>query len=153
MTARRTPPSASARAAAIIPASSSGAVRMIRDSITLARRVGASGPILVRADSAYCSAAIVAATTKAGAQYSIGIGMNPHVRRAIAAINEKAWTRIHCPQAIPDPYTGELVSAAEIAETDYTAFTSKPTRHQVRTRLIVRRIPELNTNKLANQDP
>jgi hypothetical protein len=134
-------------------ASASGAVRMIRDSIATARRAGASGPVLVRADSAYCSAAIVAATTRAGANYSIGIGMNPAVRRAIAAINDDAWTRIQYPQAILDPDTGELVSAAEIAEIGYTAFTSKPIRHQVTTRLIVRRIPELNTNKLAGQDP
>lgn len=152
-TARSAPMIAATRLRRGARASSSGARRMIRDSITLARRAGASGPILVRADSAYCSADIVAATTKAGAHYSIGIGMNPAVRRAIAAIDEDAWTRIQYPQAIPDPDTGELVSAAEIAETSYTAFTSKPKRHQITTRLIVRRVPELNKNKLAGQDP
>lgn len=133
--------------------SAAGAVRMIRDTITTARRCGATGPVLVRADSAYCSAAIITAISTAGARFSVGIGMNPNVRRAIAAIHEEAWTRITYPQAIPDPQTGELVSAAEIAEITYTAFTSKPRSQQVTARLIVRRIPELNKTKLAGQDP
>jgi hypothetical protein len=126
---------------------------MIRDTITTARRCGATGPVLVRADSAYCSAAIITAISTAGARFSVGIGMNPNVRRAIAAIHEEAWTRITYPQAIPDPQTGELVAAAEVAEIAYTAFTSKPRSQQVTARLIVRRIPELNKAKLAGQDP
>ncbi len=133
--------------------SAAGAVRMIRDTITTARRCAATGPILVRSDSAYCSAAIIAAITAAGARFSTGIGMNPVVRRAIAAIDHDAWTRITYPQAIPDPETGELVCAAEVAEIDYTAFTSKPKNQHVTARLIVRRIPELNKTKLAGQDP
>lgn len=133
--------------------SAAGAVRMIRDTITTARRCGATGPVLVRADSAYCSAAIITAISTAGARFSVGIGMNPNVRRAIAAIHEEAWTRITYPQAIPDPQTGELVAAAEVAEIAYTAFTSKPRSQQVTARLIVRRIPELNKAKLAGQDP
>ena len=133
--------------------SAAGAVRMIRDSLATAKRCGATGPVLVRSDSAYCSAAIIAAISKAGARFSTGIGMNPNVRRAIAAIDDAAWTRITYPQAIPDPDTGELVSAAEVAEISYTAFTSKPKAQQVSARLIVRRIPELNRAKLAGQDP
>ncbi|MEI2716398.1 MAG: IS1380 family transposase [Candidatus Nanopelagicales bacterium] len=133
--------------------SAAGGVRMIRDTIATARRCGASGPILVRSDSAYCSAAIIAAISKAGARFSTGIGMNPNVRRAIAAIDDAAWTRITYPQAIPDPDTEELVSAAEVAEISYAAFTSKPKAQQVSARLIVRRIPELNRAKLAGQDP
>mgnify|MGYP003409210465 FL=1 len=100
-----------------------------------------------------CDAAIITAISTAGARFSVGIGMNPNVRRAIAAIHEEAWTRITYPQAIPDPQTGELVAAAEVAEIAYTAFTSKPRSQQVTARLIVRRIPELNKAKLAGQDP
>lgn len=134
-------------------ASSAGAVRMIGDAVATARRCGASGPVLVRADSAYCTAAIIAAIAKAGARFSVGIGLNPAVRRAITAIDEAGWTRITYPQAILDCDTGELVSAAEVAEISYTAFTSRPTAQQVTARLIVRRIPELNKHKLAGQDP
>ncbi len=133
--------------------SAAGGVRMIRDTITTARRCGATGPILVRSDSAYCTAAIVTAISRAGARFSVGIGLNTRVRRAIASIDDAAWTRITYPQAIPDPETGELVSAAEVAEISYTAFTSKPKSQQVSARLIVRRIPELNQTKLAGQDP
>ncbi|MEI2718257.1 MAG: IS1380 family transposase [Candidatus Nanopelagicales bacterium] len=133
--------------------SAAGGVRMLRDTIATARRCGATGPILVRSDSAYCTTAIVAAISKAGARFSVGIALNAAVRRAIAAIDETAWTRIDYPQAIVDPETGELVSAAEVAEIGHTAFISKPKAQQVTARLIVRRIPELNKAKLAGQDP
>ena len=132
--------------------SAKGAARMICDTIATARRCGATGPILVRADSAYCNTKTVAAISRAGARFSLAIGVNPKVRAAIAAIDDTAWTRIQYPWAIPDPDTGELVSAAEVAEIEYTAFTSRPTRDQVTARLIVRRIPERNTAKLAGQD-
>lgn len=134
-------------------ASACGAVRMIRDTIATARRAGATGEILVRADSAYCSQSIVTAIRAAGARFSVGIGMNPAVRRAIEAIPADAWVRIAYPQAIYDPQTGQMVSAAEIAEIEYTAFTSKRVSKRVSARLIVRRIPELNPAKLVGQDP
>ena len=53
------------------------------------------------------------------------------------------------PNAIIDPDTGELISSAEVAEITYTAFTSSGTKGQVTGRLIVRRVPERNTTKLA----
>ena len=70
------------------------------------------------------------------------------MRAAIATIDEQAWTPIVYPNAIVDPDTGELISSAEIAEVGYTAFTSHG-RGKVTARLIVRRVPERNTKKLA----
>ncbi|MEZ5185156.1 MAG: IS1380 family transposase [Candidatus Nanopelagicales bacterium] len=131
--------------------SAHGAVRMIRDAITTARRCGATGEILVRADSAYCSADIVQAVSTAGARFSVGMRLNSRVRAAIAAVDDAAWTRIEYPWAIPDPDTGELISAAEIAEIEFTAFASRPKAKHVTARLIVRRIPERNHTK--RQDP
>jgi hypothetical protein len=131
--------------------SAHGAVRMIRDAITTARRCGAEDNILVRADSAYCSSAVLRAVSKAGARFSVGMPLNSRVRAAIASIDEAAWLRIEYPWAIPDPDTGELISAAEIAEIPFTAFASKAKARQVTARLIVRRIPERNATKL--QDP
>ena len=131
--------------------SAHGAVRMLRDAIATARRCGAAGQILVRADSAYCSSAILQAVSTAGAQFSVGMPLNRRVRAAIATIDDAAWTRIEYPWAIPDPDTGELISAAEIAEIPFTAFASRPKAKQVTARLIVRRIPERNAAKL--QDP
>ncbi len=130
---------------------SHGAVRMIRDAIATARRCGASGHILVRADSAYCSSAILKAVSKTGARFSVAMPLNRRVQAAISTIDEVAWVRIEYPWAIPDPETGELISAAEIAEIPFTAFTSKPKAKHVSARLIVRRIPERNATKL--QDP
>lgn len=131
--------------------SAHGAVRMIRDAISTARRCGAQENILVRADSAYCSSAILQAVSKAGARFSIGMPLNRRVRAAITTIEDSAWVRIEYPWAIPDPDTGELISAAEIAEIPFTAFASKPKARHVTARLIVRRIPERNPSKL--QDP
>ena len=37
-----------------------------------------------------------------------------------------------------DPDTGEMVSDAEVAETEYTAFTGRKKAEQVTARLIVR---------------
>jgi hypothetical protein len=66
--------------------------------------------------------------------------MNSSVRNAIAAIPEDAWTAIAYPRAIWDDQLECWVSDAEVAETRYAAFTSKPKKEQVTARLIVRRV-------------
>ena len=127
-----------------------GAPKLLVDVIATAKRCGADKNILVRADSAYFLSELVKKVTGAGARFSITARKNASVTRAIAQISEDAWTRIEYTQAIPDPDTGELVSAAEVAEIGYTAFAS--TKNPVTARLIVRRIPERNKDKLAGQD-
>ena len=77
--------------------------------------------------------------------------MNSSVRAAIAAIPEDAWTPIEYPQAIWDDQLGCWVSDAEVAETGYTAFTSKPKKEQVTARLIVRRIRARNEKAAEGQ--
>jgi hypothetical protein len=128
--------------------SAHGAVRLVRDAITTARRAGVTGPVLVRADSAYYNHAFATAVTRAGGWFSIGARQDPAVRRAIASIDDQAWVHIRYPQAVLDPDTGELVSAAEVAEVPYLAFTSH--RRPIAGRLIVRRVPERNRDKLAS---
>jgi hypothetical protein len=56
--------------------------------------------------------------------------------------------RIEYPQAVLDPDTGELVSVAEVAEVPYQAFSSH--RTPITGRLLVRRVPERNSKKLAD---
>jgi len=129
-------------------ASAHGAVRLVRDAVATLRRAGVAGPIVVRADSAYYQQALVAAIVKAGCRFSIGARLNKGVRATIATIDEQAWTPIVYPNAIVDPDTGELISTAEVAEVAYTAFTSHGAG-RVTGRLIVRRVPERNTTKLA----
>ena len=77
--------------------------------------------------------------------------MSKPVRASIDAIPGGAWTRIDYPWAIPDPDTGEPITQAEVAETAYTAFTSKPKQDRVAARLIVRRVPERNKDKLQGE--
>jgi hypothetical protein len=129
-------------------ASAHGAVRLVRDALTTARRAGVTGQILVRADSAYYQHGFVTAVMGAGACFSVGARQDSAVRRAIASIDDQAWVRIEYPQAVLDPDTGELVSCAEVAEVPYLAFTSHGGK-AVPGRLIVRRVPERNTTKLT----
>jgi len=129
-------------------ASAHGAVRLVRDALATVRRAQVAGPVLVRADSAYYQQGLVAAIVKAGCQFSIGARLNSSVRATIASIDDHAWTPIVYPNAIVDPDTGELISSAEVAEVAYTAFTSYGAG-KVTGRLIVRRVPERNTKKLA----
>jgi hypothetical protein len=76
--------------------------------------------------------------------------MDPKVRAAIAAIGEDAWTPIRYPRAVWDDQLGCWVSDAQVAETGYTAFTSR-TRQAITARLIVRRVKDLNPKAAAGQ--
>ena len=118
--------------------SGKGAATMVADAIGTARRAGATGQVLVRGDSAYGSRAVVGACLRAGARFSVVLTKNPAVARAIATIGEDAWTPVHYPGAVEDPDTGDLISDAEVAEVEYTAFAS--TKNPVTARLIVRRV-------------
>lgn len=118
--------------------SGKGAASMVADAIGTARAAGAAGQVLVRGDSAYGNSAVVNACVKAGARFSLVLTKNPAVSRAIAAIGEDAWTPVHYPGAVEDPDTGQLISDAEVAETEFTAFAS--TKTPVTARLIVRRV-------------
>jgi hypothetical protein len=117
-----------------------GAARMVAQAVATARAVGVSGQILVRGDSAYGNAAVVAACRRAGARFSLVLTKNRSVATAIAAIREEAWTPVRYPGAVQEPDTGAWISDAEVAEMPYTAFTS--TDHPVTARLIVRRVKD-----------
>ncbi len=125
-----------------------GAASMITEAIGLARRAGATGMIVLRADSAFFTGPIIAAIRRAGALFSITAQKNVATQAAIADIGEDTWTRIAYRHPIPDPETGELITHAEIAETSLTAFvntTENPGR-EVTARLLVRRTPRFKTN-------
>ena len=120
--------------------SGKGAGRMVASAIGTARAAGAREQILVRGDSAYGSRAVVAACMRHGAQFSLVMTRNPAVERAIAAIDESAWTPVCYPGAVRDPDTGGWISDAEVAEISYTAFASTPDR--ITARLVVRRVKD-----------
>jgi hypothetical protein len=130
-----------------------GAARLATDTLALIRRSQLAGrDVLVRADSAFYSHALVVAALRAGADVSITVRMDPAVKRAIAAIDEDAWTTIKYTDAIYDQTTGSWISTAQVAEIPFTAFTSKKKADQVGGRLIVRRIPELNPQQSTGQE-
>jgi len=120
--------------------SAKGAGRMVAQAVSTARAAGASGQILVRGDSAYGNRAVVRTCLRAGARFSLVMIRNPAVERALAAIDESAWTPVSYPGAVRDPDTGAWISDAEVAEIPYTAFASTPDR--ITARLIVRRVKD-----------
>jgi hypothetical protein len=77
--------------------------------------------------------------------------VNAAIKAAIAAIGQDAWTPIEYPQAIWDDQLGCWESDAEVAETDYTAFTSKKKDLHVTARLIVRRVRDKNKKAAPGQ--
>jgi hypothetical protein len=120
--------------------SGKGAARMVTRAIATARKIGATGKIRVRGDSAYGNRKVVKACLRHNAEFSLVMTRNPAIDRAIAAIPEHAWTPVKYPGAVRDPDTGEWISDAEVAEISYTAFAS--TKDRVTARLIVRRVKD-----------
>ena len=105
-----------------------GAAHFLRETVGRVRHAGATGQITMRADSGFYTHAMVAVCRKAKVRFSITARQHPRLRSIIEAIPEAEWT--------PIPYWME--GAADVAETDYTPFESKPDAATVR--LIVRRV-------------
>ncbi len=125
--------------------SARGTARLATDALALIARTHLAGrQVLVRADSAFYSHALVAAARTAGAQVSITMRMSSAVKRAIAGIDPTAWTPIKYPQALYDQATGAWISKAQVADVPFTAFSSRTKSDHVSGRLVVRRIPDLN---------
>ena len=125
-----------------------GAARLVADALATVGRLRpdrAGGKVLLRADSAFYGHPTVAAARRAGADVSVTVRLDPKVRAAIATIADDAWTTIEYTDAIYDQATKTWVSVAEVAELPFTAFGSKKPNQQIPGRLVVRRIPDLNT--------
>jgi hypothetical protein len=115
-----------------------GAASQIAEAITTARSCGASGEIVVRADSAFYTKTVITTCRRRNARFSVTTRIDAKIRAACDSIPHEQWLDIQYPQAIFDEDTGRWISDAQIAETVYTAFAG--TRHAVTARLIVRRI-------------
>jgi len=123
---------------------------MVAESIGVARRAGCAGTVIVRGDSAFYSAKVVAACRAGGAHFSVTARMDAKVKAAIVTIGEDEWIPIKYPNAIYDKASRTWISEAEVAEITYTAFTS--TKDQaVTARLIVRRVKDRNKAAGASQ--
>lgn len=130
-----------------------GAARLIGDTLATLRRAVPTTPglVVVRADSAYFRHDVVAAATAGGARFSVTARMNKAVVRAIAGLDEAAWTTIRYRDAIYDQAEQRWISQAEVAEVPFTAFTSHRKAHHVTARLIVRRVKRLNPHTAKTQ--
>jgi hypothetical protein len=85
-----------------------GALRFVDELLARVRKAGASGQILLRADSGFWNKKVIARLRERGCRYSIGVTMQRHVSARIALIPETAW------QPVADyPDTG----VCELAET------------------------------------
>ena len=132
--------------------SARGAAGLAAEAIGAARECGCTGKIVVRMDSAYYNSSVIGTIRHGKAYFSVTVPMNSNVRDAIAGIAEDAWTAIKYPQALWDDQMDCWVSDAEVAETRYAAFTSKPKKEQVTARLIVRRVRAKNEKAAEGMD-
>src|SRR5436305_5253992 len=76
-----------------------GAPRFLAEALTTVRALAPSARIVVRADSKFYTAEVVATAARYGAAVSFTTGSNPSVHAAIGQIPDTAWTAIHYPQA------------------------------------------------------
>jgi hypothetical protein len=132
-------------------ASCRGAASFAGQAVRTARATGCTGIVIVRADSAFYSAAFTGAVRRAGACFSVTAPLNPAIKAAVAAIPETAWTPVRYPRAIWDDQLRCWISDAEVAEAEYTAFASAKGQ-AITARLIVRRVKDLNRTAARGQD-
>ncbi|MFF5075106.1 IS1380 family transposase [Micromonospora olivasterospora] len=130
--------------------SARGAASMIAEAITTARSCGATGEIVVRADSAFYAKTVIGACRRRGVRFSVTTRIDGKIRAACDSITEQQWVDIKYPQAVWDEDEQRWISDAQIAETTYTAFAG--TRHAVTARLIVRRIRRDDPQQIPGQE-
>ncbi|HEY6426196.1 MAG TPA: IS1380 family transposase [Acidimicrobiales bacterium] len=112
-----------------------GAAGFLTETFNRVRAAGATGPIVLRADSGFYNHKVVQACAKADVRHSITVKLyKGKITEAIAAIDESAWT--------PIPY---FLDGAAVAETIYRPFGAKGTE----CRLIVRRVRPTPGSQLA----
>ena len=114
-----------------------GAAHFLRETVGRVRYAGAKGQLTVWADSGFYAHALVAVCRKMDVRYSITIRQHKSLRHLIEAIPEADWT--------PIPYW--MDGAADVAETTYAPFQTKPDTAPVR--LIVRRVKPTPGSQLA----
>jgi hypothetical protein len=130
--------------------SARGAASQIAEAITTARSCGATGEIVVRADSAFYAKTVITTCRRRNVRFSVTARIDAKIRAACESIGEDQWIDIKYPQAVFDEDTGRWISDAQIAETVYTAFAG--TRHAVTARLIVRRIRRDEPTQIPGQE-
>ncbi len=119
-----------------------GAKSFLTETVSRVRHAGATGPLTVRADSAFYSKSMIATAVKFDVRFSITARQDKAIRAAIEQIPDGAW------QPIPYWLSTPEVSGADIAETTFTVFASDK-RHARPVRLVVRRVHPTPGSQLA----
>ena len=109
--------------------SQKGANRFIEELIARVRRAGATGQILVRADSGFWSRQLIGTLERLKTAYSITVKLNPSIRSKINQIPDGAWVPITYPDG----------GQAEVASCAYTTGRGHHRLAPITVRLIVRR--------------
>ncbi len=102
--------------------SARGAASMVAEAIATARACGATGLIMVRADSAFYARTVIWACRRAGARFSVTVQMDNKIRQAIAAIPDEAGYTSATRRRSGTKTSKRWISDAQIAEITYTAF-------------------------------
>ncbi len=131
--------------------SARGAKKFVTEALGTLKRTKTQGAVVCRFDSAYYGYPAVSAALAGGADVTVTVRMDPAVKRAIAAIGAEGWTPIRYTNAVYDEDTQTWVSAAEVAEIPFTAFSGRKKAERISGRLVVRRIPELNPKATQDQ--
>ena len=114
-----------------------GAAHFLRETVGRVRYGGARGQLTMRADSGFYAHTVVSACRGMDVRFSITVRQHASLRDLIEAIPDEDWR--------PIPYWME--GAADVAETTYTPFQTKPDAAPVR--LIVRRVKPTPGSQLA----
>jgi Transposase DDE domain group 1 len=112
-----------------------GAAGFLTQVFNRVRRAGASGPMVLRADSGFYNRFVTKACRKADVRFSITVKLYKGLHKVIAAIEEHDWA--------PIPYW--IDDGADVAETSYRPFSDK----HPEVRLIIRRVKPTPGSQLA----
>ena len=115
------------------------AASQVKQAIITTRRCGA-GKIMLRGDSMFGTNKVITTCIDEDIEFSLAVTRNTRITKAIAAIDETAYTPVHYPGAVEDPDTGQLISDAEVAETPYTLRLGRGKK--LTARLVVRRVKD-----------
>ena len=114
-----------------------GAAHFLRETVGRVRYGGARGQITMRADSGFYAHTVVAVCREMDVRFSITVRQHASLRDLIEAIPDEDWR----------PIRYWMEGAADVAETTYTPFQTKPDAAPVR--LIVRRVKPAPGSQLA----
>jgi Transposase DDE domain group 1 len=129
--------------------SARGAASLVAEAIGSAKACGATGLVLMRADSAFYAKKVVWTCRRNGVYFCVATRIDAKIRTACQDIAEDRWVDIEYPEAIWDEEEQRWISDAQIAETTYTAFEG--TRWAITARLIVRRVKRLDPAQVPGQ--